>query len=126
MPAASSCRRVTTPCWRPAIAAIFASTVRWRWGMTPPRWNGSQTRPLVELDHAADAVLRLHELEAAVDVVEADPVRDERVDVDVAVEVALHELRHLVAALHAAERRAAHAPAGDQVAGDDVERLALA
>jgi hypothetical protein len=34
-------------------------------------------------------------------------VRDERVDVDVAGEVALDELRHLVAALDAAERRAA-------------------
>ena len=42
------------------------------------------------------------------------------------VEVALHELRHLVAALDAAERRAAHPPAGDQEARHDVERLALA
>ena len=41
-----------------------------------------------ELDHAADAVLGLHQLEAAVDVVERDAVGDERVDVDFAVEVA--------------------------------------
>ena len=47
----------------------------------------------------------------------------ERVDVDVAVEVALHELRHLVATLDAAEGRAADAPAGDQVARDDVTEL---
>ena len=45
----------------------------------------------------------LHQLEAVVDVVERDPVRDERVDVEVAVEVALDELRDLVAALDAAE-----------------------
>ena len=36
---------------------------------------------------------------------------DERVDVDVAVEVALDELRDLVAALDAAERGAGHAAA---------------
>ena len=46
-----------------------------------------------ELDHAADAVLALHQLEAVVDLVERDPVRDERVDVDLAVEVELDELR---------------------------------
>src|SRR5262249_54841531 len=81
--------------------------------------------PGLELDHASDAVLGLHQLEAAVDVIELDAVRDERVDVDVAVQVALDELRHLVVALHAAERRAGHAPAGDQKARDDVERLPL-
>ena len=48
---------------------------------------------LVELDHAADPVLGLHQLEAAVDVVERDPVRDERVDVDLAGEVAVDQLR---------------------------------
>src|SRR6201999_4338832 len=41
-------------------------------------------------------------------------------------EVALDELRHLVAALDAAERRAADAPSGDQQARNDVECLALA
>src|SRR5262249_34433042 len=79
-----------------------------------------------ELDHASDAVLRVHQLEPAVDLVERDPVRDERIDVDVAVEVALDELRDLVAALDAAEARAAHAPALDQGAGDDAGRLPLA
>src|SRR4051794_37105860 len=42
------------------------------------------------LDHAADAVLRLHQLEAPVHVVERDAVRDEGIDVDVPLEVALH------------------------------------
>ena len=48
----------------------------------PPARAGA--RALVEADHAADAVLRLHQLEAAVHLVEREPVRDERVDVDVA------------------------------------------
>src|SRR4051812_47125139 len=70
----------------------------------------------LQLDHAPDAVLVMHQLEAVVDLVERDPVRDERVDVQITVEVALDELRDLVAALDAAERRAADAPAGDLVA----------
>ena len=82
--------------------------------------------PRVEPDHAADAVLRLHQLEAAVDLVERERVRDERIDVDVSREVALDQLRHLLAALDAAERRAADAPAGDQQPRHDVERLTLA
>ena len=56
-----------------------------------------------EVDHAADPVLGLDQLEAAVDVVEPDSVRDERVDVDLAREIALDERRHLVAPLDAAE-----------------------
>jgi hypothetical protein len=53
-------------------------------------------------------------------------VRDERIYVDLAVEPALDEARHPVAALHAAERRAGDAAARDEVARHDVERLALA
>ena len=49
--------------------------------------------PASKVDHAADAVLGVHQLEALVDLVERDPVRDERVDVDLAVELALDELR---------------------------------
>ena len=41
-------------------------------------------------------------------------------------EPAVDELRHLLAALDAAERRAGHAAAGDQEARHDLERLALA
>ena len=47
-------------------------------------------------------------------------------DVDLARQPAVDELRHLVAALDAAERGAGDAAAGDQEARDDVERLALA
>src|SRR3954468_7042838 len=82
--------------------------------------------PRSEFDHAADPVLGLHQLEAVVDVVERDAVGDEGVDVDVAVQIALHEPGDLVAALDAAERGAGHAPAGDEQARDDVQRLALA
>ncbi len=56
-----------------------------------------------ERDHAADPVLLLHQLEAAVHLVEREPVRDQRRDVDLAVEPAVDELRHPVAALDAAE-----------------------
>src|SRR6266550_5715048 len=56
-----------------------------------------------ELDHAPDAVLRLHQLEPAVHVLEPDRVRHERRDVDLTRERALDELGHLVTALDAAE-----------------------
>src|SRR6202030_2443814 len=76
-----------------------------------------------ELDHAADAILTLHQLEPLVDLIEREAVRDERVHVDVAGQVAVDQLRHLVAASDAAERRAENPSARDQVSGDDVERL---
>src|SRR5438552_3070450 len=66
----------------------------------------------------------LHQLEAAVDVIERDPMRDERVGVDVAVQVTLDEQRHLIASLDTAERRAGNPPARDQEAGDNLEHLA--
>src|ERR1700684_1247011 len=65
-----------------------------------------------ERDHAADAVLALHQFEAPVDLPEGEPVGDERVDVDLAVEVALHECGNAVAPLDSADARAGHAPPG--------------
>jgi hypothetical protein len=59
---------------------------------------------LGEVDHAADSVLSFHQLEAAIDVVERQLVGQEGVDVDLPGEIAIDELRHLVAALDAAER----------------------
>src|SRR3954464_6388822 len=79
-----------------------------------------------ESDHAANAVLRVHEVEAAVDLVERDRVGDERVDVDVSGEVAVDVLRNLVAPFHTSERRAGDATAGDEEAGNDVQGLPLA
>src|SRR5918998_1364239 len=84
-------------------------------------WRGS----LRESDHRPDAVLLLHQLEAAVDLAEGQLVRQEGFDVDLAGEPALDQRRHHVAALEPAERAARDAPAGDQEAGDDLERLAL-
>ena len=49
-----------------------------------------------EADHAADSVLGLHQLEAAVDLLERELGRHERVDVDLAGEVAVDELRDLI------------------------------
>src|ERR687898_3567444 len=81
---------------------------------------------LSEVDDGADAVLLLHQLEALVDLVERDVVRQQRRDVDLARQPPVDERRHLLAALQAAERGARDAPSRDQEARDDVERLALA
>src|SRR3954451_25394130 len=53
-------------------------------------------------------------------------MRDEGVGVDVACEPALDECRDAVASLDSPERRPGDAAAGDQIARNDVERLALA
>src|SRR5438477_11643761 len=90
---------------------------------SPPE-PGGESEPGSELDHAADPVLRLHELEAAVHLLQAEAMRDERIDVDLAREIAVHERRHVIAPLQAPEGRAAHAPARDQQARHRVERLA--
>src|SRR5256714_2438228 len=88
--------------------------------------TSAQLAAVAEHQHRANAVLRLHQLEGAVDVVEAHAVGDEGLDVDLPAQVALHELWDLVAPLQSAEGGAAHAPAGDQQARDDVEGLSLA
>src|SRR6266576_5202496 len=79
-----------------------------------------------ELDHAADAVLCLHQLEATVDVVQREPVRGERLDVDLACKPAFHELRDLRPPLDAAERAADDAPAGDEEARYYLQHFSLA
>src|SRR5436309_409124 len=104
--------------------AISSPSIRSRAnGRTPWRRYASWS---AELDYAADPVLRLHQLEAPIHLVELELVRDERLDVDLAGEVEVDELRNLVASLHPSERRPRHAPAGDQQPRHDVERLALA
>src|SRR5437016_6241504 len=79
-----------------------------------------------ELDHAADAVLCLHQLEATIDVVERQPVREERLDVDVACKPAFDELRDLGPPLDTTERAAGDAPAGDEEARYHLQYVSLA
>src|SRR5262249_5067578 len=79
-----------------------------------------------EVDHTADPILRLHQVEAAVDLVETQTMTEQGLDVDLAAEPAVDELRYLGAPLDAAERRPGHAAPGDQEAWDDLEQLALA
>ena len=54
---------------------VRTRATRWPRGGLPPR--GLATALRVEDDHAPDAVLRLHELEAAIDLVECQPVAEE-------------------------------------------------
>src|SRR4051812_29949396 len=123
---ASSLNRVSVRPRRSWEAASYSSRREVSASIPPRSCARSRTaRPSGEVDHAADPVLGLHQLEAAVHVVEREPVGDERRDVDVAGERAPDELRHLVAALDAAERRARDAAPRDQEARHDVERLAL-
>src|SRR6476646_2904687 len=57
----------------------------------------------------------MHQVEAAVDLVELQRVSDHRVDRNSAVHVPVDDLGHVGAALGAAERRAAPVAAGDQL-----------
>src|SRR4051794_3401439 len=114
---------------RPAPAIPWISSVLyWNDKGFKPKNLGYGKRPswLRKLDHAADPVLGLHQLEPAVDLVEPDPVGDERLDVDFPGQVAVDQDRNLVAALDAAEGGAGDAAAGDQKARDDVEGLSPA
>jgi len=61
-------------------------------------------------------VLPFHQLEPAVHVVERQPVRDERLDVDVPGEPTFDQAWHTVTALDAAERGAGDTPAGPSAA----------
>src|SRR5688572_7065055 len=67
--------------------------------------------------HRTDRLAALHQLEAVVDVLELEPVRDQRVDLDLAVHVPVDDLRHVAAATRTTEGRALpHAP------GHELER----
>src|ERR1044072_1042126 len=80
----------------------------------------SRSRRSTEVDNAADAVLGFHELDAFVDFIQGELVRDEWGAGDVARGVALEKRRHLVTSLDAAEGRAGDPSAGDEKARDDV------
>src|SRR6185503_13534468 len=66
-------------------------------------------------DDAADRVAAMHEVEALVDAGERQRVRDEIVDVDLLLHVPVDDLRHLGAALDAAEGRALPDAAGHEL-----------
>src|SRR4051794_34480331 len=70
----------------------------------------------LERQDRADALLALHRRERLVDVVEREAARDERLEVDLALEIGAGELGDAVAALGAAEGRAGDPAAGDEVA----------
>src|SRR6266567_3585960 len=108
------------------VAGLMEEVHEIQWSSAASVPTAEEEEALVEVDHAADAILRLHQREAAVDVVQRELVRDEAVHVDVAGEVHVDELRNLIASFDTTERRACDAPSGDQEARDDVERLALA
>src|SRR5207244_7845167 len=66
-------------------------------------------------DDRPDAFARVHQVEALVDVLDLQRVRDHRVDGDLPVHVPVDDPGHVRAALRAAERRAAPVAAGDEL-----------
>src|SRR5205085_4631840 len=73
-------------------------------------------------DHAADALARVHQIEALVDLVERQRVGDHRIDCDLPVHVPVDDLGHVGAALRPTERGAAPVAPGDELerAGGDL------
>src|SRR5690349_10888778 len=65
--------------------------------------------------HAPNRFARVHEVERLVDVVQRHRVRDQVVDVDLALHVPVDDLRHVRAAARAAECSALPHPPGDQL-----------
>src|SRR5690606_23514908 len=68
-------------------------------------------------DDTADRLARMHQLEALVDVGERERVGDHRIDLDLALHVPVHDLRHVGAAACAAEGGALPHPAGNELEG---------
>src|ERR1700761_6513548 len=66
-------------------------------------------------DDGADALACVHEVEALVDLLQAHDVGDHRVDLDFAGHIHVDDLRHVGAALGAAERGAAPVAPGDEL-----------
>src|SRR6185369_15295810 len=66
-------------------------------------------------DNRADAFAGMHQVEALVDLVERQDVRDHRVDRDLSVHIHVDDLRDVGAALGTTERRAAPVAAGDEL-----------
>src|SRR5574338_577828 len=64
-----------------------------------------------------DRLPRVHQVEALVDVLEAEDVGDHRIDLDLPVHVPVDDLRNVGASLGAAERGAAPVAPGDELEG---------
>src|ERR1700754_5073332 len=108
---------MNSPSWRRPLTVVISTGTAGKatWGRLPAGPEEAMSNPAsVELDHAADPILGLHQIKAAVDFVQRDLVGDERLDVDLARQRLVDEHRHLVAPLDAAERGPGEAPAGDQ------------
>src|SRR5215218_229721 len=112
--------------WWPRTTDILASSFRAlaftlaSWTLAFARFRFADTfmpadrlaigAPLVD-HHTADRFAIVHEIEAVVDAIERQHVRDQVVDVDLALHVPVDDLRHVGAPPRAAERGALpHAP----------------
>jgi hypothetical protein len=82
--------------------------------------------PIRELDHGADRLAGVHEIEGLVDALERQLVRDQRVDLDPLVHVPVDDLRHVGATAGAAEGRALPHPTGDELERPGRDLLARA
>src|SRR5580658_6924025 len=67
--------------------------------------------------HAANAFASVHEIEGVVDAFQRKPMRDHRIDLDLAVHVQLDDLRSVGPSTRPAESCAFPDPAGDQLKG---------
>src|SRR5271165_5424000 len=73
---------------------------------------------------AAYGFAGMHQIERVVDLLDGHRVRDQVVDVDLAVHVPVHDLGHVGAAAGAAEGGALPHPPGDELERPRLDRLA--
>src|SRR4051794_15993419 len=91
--------------------------------MTVPSRKRVYSENISVCDDRANRLTLVHEVERVVDLVQRQLVRNEIVDVDLAVHVPVHDLRHVGAAPRAPERRAFPHPARDELKGPRLDLL---
>src|SRR6267154_3828244 len=69
----------------------------------------------LENDDRTDRLALVHQIEALVDLLQFEDVRDHRIDLDLSVHVPVDDFRHVGTAARAAERRALPDPPGHQL-----------
>src|SRR5712672_4203353 len=69
----------------------------------------------LEHDDRTDRLALVHQIEAPVDLLQLEDVRDHRIDLDLSVHVPVDDFRHVGAAARAAERRAFPDPPGHEL-----------